>query len=531
VNDVLVRRVPVQPGEFHLTNITPLVGAGTTRYVIRDAYGQEQRLEWSYYGSSGVLAAGLSEYEYGLGFVREDFGRQSFRYGRPAAIARHRYGLTDSVTPGLHAEFDGSLANAGANLTLAGTFGEVELHLAGSVAIDRAWQGAASILGYSYRGSRASLRTLLRSTSRRYVTLSLGPEQHRSLLEQVTATSYSLGSRASLSSDIGFALSHARTPLARFTLGLSVQLTNALGLNVRASRSSAFELGRWDHDVFSTLSWALPLQHFAQLSEHTGGRGTDVSARLSRSVPYPAGVGYQVGASVGAQTQALANVQAQSSFGAASATYGYARGVQSTLLDASGGVVFVAGKLHFTQAGSQAFALLRVPGAPDVRGYLNNREMGSTDASGEVFVPGLAPYQSNLLRINQADLPSDYQFDQEEIPFAPPRRGGAVIEFVVRPMRLTRGRLVRGVGPAATPIKYGVVRVEVPSGTLTSLLGPDGEFELDGLPEGHWVGQVESVAGECRAPLEVRATQAPVQYLGTVSCVPSAVSNPTPGAP
>jgi outer membrane usher protein len=62
VNDVLVRRVPVEPGEFELTNVTPVSGAGTTRYVIRDAYGREQRLESTYYASSSVLAEGFSEY-------------------------------------------------------------------------------------------------------------------------------------------------------------------------------------------------------------------------------------------------------------------------------------------------------------------------------------------------------------------------------------------------------------------------------------------------------------------------------------
>ncbi len=63
VNDVLVRRLPIEAGDFQLTNISPITGAGTTRYVLRDAFGREQRLESSYYASAGVLARGLSEFQ------------------------------------------------------------------------------------------------------------------------------------------------------------------------------------------------------------------------------------------------------------------------------------------------------------------------------------------------------------------------------------------------------------------------------------------------------------------------------------
>ncbi|MEO8181809.1 MAG: hypothetical protein ABI895_23495, partial [Deltaproteobacteria bacterium] len=200
VNDTLVRRVAVDPGEFQLSNITPVTGAGTTRYVLRDAYGQEQRLESGYYSSAGVLAQGLSEYAYGIGLVRKDFGKRSFRYGGPAAMGRHRFGLTDHLTPGAHLEFDASLVNLGTELTLAGMFGEVELHAAASRGTTRtARRGVAGILGYSYQRRGTSLRTVVRGTSRSFATLSLGADQHRNSFEQLTSTSLALGARTTLS--------------------------------------------------------------------------------------------------------------------------------------------------------------------------------------------------------------------------------------------------------------------------------------------------------------------------------------------
>lgn len=529
VNDVLVRRAPLDAGEFQLTNITPLAGAGTTRYVLRDAYGQEQRLESSYYSSSSVLAVGLSEFAYGIGLVREGFGTRSFGYGAPAVIGWHRFGLSEHVTPGFHLEFDGALANLGSEVTVAGEFGEVELHAAGSLgtAAD-APRGAAGLVGYTYRGAAASLRSVLRANSRHYTTLSLASEQYRTLLEHVTTTSHPLGSTASLNTDIALALSHDRAPLARFSVSINARLSRELSLHVQTSRSQ-LELGRWEHSLFSTLNWILPWSHSAQLSEHVGPEGTNVTAQLSRALPpEPAGLGYQVSGSTGATTRASASVQGQAPFGRLGATYTNTAGDQATLLEASGGIVLIGGKPYFTRPLSRSFALLRVPGAPNVRGYLNNREMGTTDSSGDLFVPDLVPYQVNRLRIDQADLPLDFQFERDEFLLAPPTRGGAIVEFSVRQVRISRGRITSGPGRRPPPVRFGTVTVETPSGPVTSLLGNNGEFELDGLTEGRWTGTVEWAEGQCKVPIQIPATQAIVQHLGTLRCISSGEQRPRP---
>lgn len=530
VNGALVRRVPVAPGEFQLTNITPISGAGTTRYVIRDAHGQEQQLESAYYSSSGVLAQGLSEYAYGIGLVRQDFGTESFNYGKPAVLGRHRFGVTDQLTPGVHLEFDGSLVNGGSNVTFAGSFGELELQAAGSAGTSGArQQGAAGLAGYTFRGARASFRVLFRSTSLHFATLSLPPYQYRSMLEQVTSTSLSIASRASLSSNSSLALSHDQTVQARFSLALNVQLSRDLALQVRGSRST-FKFGQWDHEAFAALSWSLPFNHMAQLSSRTDEQGTDVTGRLSRAAPYPTGVGYQVNGTLGTQTSGAASVQGQTPFGIASASYTYDSGIHSTLLEASGGIVFMAGRPYFTRPVTQSYAVLEVPGVPNVRGYLNNLEVGSTDDTGALFVPDLNAHQANLLRINQADLPLEYHFEEDEVAYAPPRRGGAVIQYSVRPVRIYRGRVVRGASRHGAPVKYASLRIDTPQGPVQSLLGINGEFELDGLGQGRFTGQVSSEEGDCEVALELPPSQAIVQYLGTLQCLPPAAS-PAQGAP
>jgi outer membrane usher protein len=518
VNDVLVRRLPIDAGEFQLTNISPITGAGTTRYVLRDAFGREQRLESSYYASAGVLARGLSEYTYGLGLVRREFGRKSFSYGEPALLARHRIGITDHLTTGFHAEFDRSRLNIGSEFTIAGGFGELEVHLAASSTIEgELRRGTAGIIGYAYRRAGVALRTSLRGASRSYSNLSLDAASERSLVEHVTSVSHTIGSRSNLGAELGFALRRDEGPSARVTVALSTRLSRVFGLQVKTSRSRA-GLGPWQHDVFTVLTMALPLQHAAELTERTGQHGTDLTARLSRPLVDPTDVGYQVNGAVGNTNRAAATVQGRAPFGRASATYTNTEGEQNTLLEASGSVVLVKKGIYFTQPLTQSFAVLEVPGAAGVRGYLNNREMGRTNSNGRLFIPNLLPHQSNRLSVAPEDLPADYELKAEEVTLAPPNRGGAVVTFPAKQVRFVRGWVERRKGSDFVAVKDGTLSVVTPEGNLVSPLGEHGEFELDGLPEGRWEGRVRSTQGSCRVELTVVLSTEAVQNLGALIC-------------
>jgi outer membrane usher protein len=518
VNDVLVRRVPVQAGEFELVNIAPAAGAGTTRYVLRDAYGQEQRVESSYYASSSLLAAGMSEYAYGIGFQRESFGRQSFHYGEPMALARYRLGITNHLSTGVHAEFDRTRANAGSDVTLAGSFGEFELHTAGSTtseAVPR--RGLAGLVSYGYSRRGVSARTLLRGATAEFSTLSLDPEQERSLLEHSTTTNYAVGGRTSLGTAVSLAWLRDRGLIARILLSLNTRLSRELGIGFRAARSSS-EREDPVYDAFATLTWSLPAHHFARFVAHASSERSDGTATLSRALHAPTDLGYQLGISQGETTRGVVSAQAQSSFGKASATYTNNDGEQHTLVEASGSIVGVGGNVYFTRATNQSFAVLEVPGTPSVRGYVNNRVYGTTDSRGHLFIPDLLAYQPNRLRVEQADLPADYALDDEEIVLAPPTHGGAIVRFQARVVRLVRGSVARRVGARLLPVKYGDLSVAVPGKMLTSILGSAGEFEIEGLTAGTFRGRVRSARRACDITFEVKRSKHAIQDLGVIVC-------------
>jgi outer membrane usher protein len=98
VNGILLRREQLPPGPFELRNLPVFSGSGFTRLVIRDAFGREQDITTPYYFSTGVLAPGLSEYSYNLGFERKQTGTASWDYGSPLFLGRHRLGRLCTIS-------------------------------------------------------------------------------------------------------------------------------------------------------------------------------------------------------------------------------------------------------------------------------------------------------------------------------------------------------------------------------------------------------------------------------------------------
>ena len=173
VNGQLVRREALPPGQFSMQNLPVTSGSGETRVVIRDAFGNAQTMVNPYYMALGTLAKGLQDFSYNAGFVRESFGRESWHYGQPAFLARHRYGLTDWLTAGVRAEGSWHVVSGGPSLALRLPVGE--LGVAAAVSGQDRFAGAAALLSYSYVGRLLNFQVGVRYQSKEYATLNLAP--------------------------------------------------------------------------------------------------------------------------------------------------------------------------------------------------------------------------------------------------------------------------------------------------------------------------------------------------------------------
>ncbi len=108
-----VKTLRLPPGDFDLHNITQATGYRAVDLVIRDAFGREQRISAPYYSTDVSLKAGLHEYSYNVGALRENFGTESNDYGPLAFAGFHRYGVTDALTVGVRAEGKSGRFNGG----------------------------------------------------------------------------------------------------------------------------------------------------------------------------------------------------------------------------------------------------------------------------------------------------------------------------------------------------------------------------------------------------------------------------------
>ncbi len=163
-----IRTEKISPGEFSIRNLSSYDGAGAVTVVIKDPFGTEQRIVYPYYFTEALLHRGLHEYSYNAGFLREDFGIRSSRYGGPAFSGFHRYGATDSLTIGLRGEGDRDGWNLGPTATYRiGLPGVVTASLAGSIA-SGGNAGAAGLVDYVYQDRRFGARASLRAYTREY---------------------------------------------------------------------------------------------------------------------------------------------------------------------------------------------------------------------------------------------------------------------------------------------------------------------------------------------------------------------------
>jgi outer membrane usher protein len=167
---------------------------------------------------------------------------------------------------------------------------------------------------------------------------------------------------------------------------------------------------------------------------------------------------------------------------------------------------------------TDSFALIRVPGVEGVRGYLNNQEVGATNARGDLPVPNLLAYYGNRLGIADQDIPLDYGVAERERTVATPYRGGAIVSFPVQLIRAVTGRVVMTIAGESIVPAFGQLTVTAEGRPFDSPIGRDGEFYLDNVPAGRHPALIEHEKGRCSFTLDVPAAATPVIDVGTVGC-------------
>jgi outer membrane usher protein len=517
VNGILVQRREVPPGPFDLRNIPVSAGSGNARIVIRDAYGNEHVESQSFYYSTAVLGRGTSEFSYSLGALRKNISTSSFDYGDPAFLGFHRYGLTDALTVGGRLEVTRDLVSGGASASMRTRIGDVE----GSAAISNSGgrTGSAVSASYHYLGQRLGYGGTMRVFSRSYANLST--------LQQAPDLRVLRDGNLFVSLLI---------PKGSFTLQWNtLRLPNqpkdehvALLSSVSVSRATFFfsvgqanQAGRRHAEYFAGVGIYGPHMTTANVSVSGGGGVTTQNVEVQRPLPVGTGFGYRIVSRTGADNKTgNALLQYNAPFGQYDIGLDPYHTNSKPAINASGGVVFEKGAFEFTRAVQDSFALVRVPGVPNVRVYLSNQLVGRTDGDGNLLVPNLLSYYGNTVRIDDRDIPLDYDVRQVQETIAPSYRGGAYVEFPVAKVRTIVGTIAMKTPEGEVVPAFGELTVTDNLKTYVSPLGRQGEFYLENIPTGTFTATVDFSGGQCNVTIVVPPSSDNFVKLGRLPCIP-----------
>jgi outer membrane usher protein len=517
VNGVLVKSQVIPPGPFQVQNVQVPAGSGEVRYVVRDVFGGQQAVASPYYQAARNLAKGLSEYTYSIGARRLGLGAASFDFGAIGLLAYHRYGFTDRLTAGARLEAAVGMASGGAAATLTFPVGQLDAEVGASAA--NQGSGVAGLLGYTFVSRRFSGGINVRAVTDAYSTLSLAPTDDRQRVQISAGTSVVLGPRVGLSSQYAFALDRDLGTSVRAGLSSSVQVTRSLSLSGALGRSyTALQGAATDAFLGLTLSLGDNASLSAGARIDPGG-SREAYLDVSKTLTSANGVGGRVYAVAGADPSALATGQYQGTYGRYQATLQTSSAGPGASLDAAGAIVVVRGAgILATRPVQDGFAVIQVPGAEGVRGFLNNNEIGRTDHDGNLVIPGLLSYYGNRIGIADTDLALDRSVGAVERTVSPSYRGGALVLFDAKVSHFFRGRVVVKADGKTLPASYGEMSVLTPAGAVTSPLGNEGEFELSDLPPGKHPTTVTYAGGTCTFALDVPRAPRVVTDLGERRC-------------
>jgi outer membrane usher protein len=517
VNDQLIRRGDLQPGRFDLANLPVSAGSGNVRIITRDSFGRTHEIGSPFYLATRTLARGQHEYAYNIGFTRHDVINQSFQYGTPAFLARHRVGVLDALTLGLRVEGGTNMVSGGPSLSsrLPNQLGEVELSVATSY--QGGESGSAASIAYVYWGKHLSLGSTVTTMSPRYVNVSQSAQSDRKLWDATGFIGVPIGQRASVTVQFSQGVSRDRGTVSSVGGNWNVRLTDRWSVFSTASHTQDFS--NTSTAFFIGLNAILsPTVNATALFERRD-KDSNAGIRIQRPLPaYSEGYGYLINANTDERQRADATLQYQGPYGRYELRSAISDGGNTTTVSAAGALVAVGNRVAATRPVTDSFAVIQVPGVEGVRGYLFNQEVGRTNRHGDLIVPNMLSYFGNNLSIEDKDIPLGHRIDSTQQILAPPLRGGVLAAFPIQRLQAITGiaRLLEN-GQEVIPV-YGEMSITAEGKRFESPLGKKGEFYFENLPPGTHKALIEFNDRECVVEIIVPLSSESFMKLGTVVC-------------
>ncbi|HSN72954.1 MAG TPA: fimbria/pilus outer membrane usher protein [Steroidobacteraceae bacterium] len=515
VNGQRMASEQVPPGPFTIDRLPAINGAGELQVVVTDVLGRQQIITQPYYSGAALLRAGLDQFSFELGTLRENFAIDSNRYGDVLASGTWRRGLTDDLTGELHFEAEGTrTAATGADAAWRlGRFGILSGTLAGS----RSDHGTGWLAGtgFDHSGTRFTFFTRLQYASDRFALVGQEASAMQPKMRAFVGTGVRLGRAGTLTTAFASQSYWNADRVDTLSASWSWSVRDLGYLNLSATRA----VSGTDSSTDVLLLFTMPLgsDHTASASlEHTPSRDRgdlEATATLQKSRPLGAGYGYY--SMLSTSGDYALNYGLYGRAGTANLEIARRNEIDGWRVQGQGGVAFTEVGVMPARRLDQSFAVVEVADYAGLTVYLENHPIGQTDEQGRLLVDRLRPFEPNRISLDPTEVPMDASLQAKALTVRPAWRSGPIVRFPVERAHAATLRLLQEDGkpvPAGARVLFGGSEFAV---ALDGLVYLEGVVE-DATAEARWAHQ--------RCVFDVMRPEAAelVPDLGSVSCRPAA---------
>ncbi|HUD21277.1 MAG TPA: fimbria/pilus outer membrane usher protein, partial [Acidobacteriaceae bacterium] len=509
----------IAAGPFEIPQLPVVEGAGTISMTVTNALGQQVTLTQPFYASSAMLAPGLQTFAVQSGLVRRNWGSVSNDYGKMAAAAIYRRGLSarftfeSSVedTPGAFMLGLGGVAQIGnlgvVNFAVAPSYGSMQPGVQFSVGAQRI--GRVFSLGASAITADRDYRDMA-SVNGNGV-----PRKQISAFTGLSLKRFGSGGLAYAGVD----QDASPTPLQQNVA--SPQHSQVVSANYSLQIHHVFFYATEFRDLVNKGSSGLqvgltiPFRRRDSVSVSGASDGSG-QVQVQQPAPMVGDWGYQAFLSAGDATHVFAQGQYKSPVGLFTAGVDNDSGVTTLRIESQGALSFVDRGLFPSNTIYDSFAIVDTSPVGHVHVLQENRDVGSTNSSGRLLVPDMRSFDLNHVSIEATDIPPEATINNDKRELRPQDRSGVVVKF---PIRFSHGALLRLVDEAGVAVPMGSTATLRATGTVVPV-GYDGDAYVEDLSP-HNQLTVERMDGRrCTVAFDYKSLAGDIPSIGPLRCFP-----------
>lgn len=464
LDDVLIKKESVSPGEINLLDLYHYGGRKDIKIIIKDPFGREQIFSQPIYFTDLMLKKGIRDFNYSIGFLRENYFTESSHYTYPGIVLIERYGVNDFLNIG------GRLENIPAKdylningelISLLNKYGV--LGLIGAYSNFKSKSGTAILTSYTFQEKNLGLRITGLKATKNYMN-NINPAMEQIKKSFSFSASYYIQKLGNFSFDF-MHNKYVKDEKNILNFGYSRSIKGNISLFANLTKR---------YEKTDSTEFFLGISYYPKKDYTISARMEDIEAResnviqISKSAPIGEGYGYRITLEREKINNyaSIVNPYLQYRMG-----YGIFEGdaylkkandrlLESYRLAYSGAIAYTGGQIGLTRPINDSFGIIKTAELSDVKVELNGQYIGKTNKKGYIFLPDLNSYYDNLITINDKDIPFEYDILTKEIAVSPWYKSGFCLKFPIKKIYRYSGKLFAINEDGEKPLEFNEIIIK-----------------------------------------------------------------------